>query len=120
PLGEFDFCHENWIHPMHLLHHRWRNSLDPLAALFRGQIRKWTIVAFFLLKFPVHNRQRLCRKSRPDLAGKHQPALFVMTDQNRAEMFARAAWGRESPDTKFLFFSPFELHPWAAPRPGFI
>src|SRR5437764_13664628 len=70
PLREFDLRHELRIHPVHFLHYRRSDSLNPGAALFRWKIDKWTIVTFLRAKFLVQDRQRLFGETASDFSGE--------------------------------------------------
>src|ERR1044072_611218 len=57
PFSKFDLGDELGVYPMHLVHHRGRDALDPGAALFRWKIDKGTIVPFFVPEFLIQHRQ---------------------------------------------------------------
>src|SRR5262249_49476587 len=46
--------------------------------------------------------------------------VLVVTNQDCAEMFARALWRRVSPNDEFLFVDTFELDPCATSAAGFV
>src|SRR5436305_10756603 len=76
--------------------------------------------ARFFLKFFVQDRQRFHSEAGANFAGESEFLVLIVTNEDRAEIFARPLRRRVSADNKFLFVDTFELDPCAASAPGFV
>src|SRR4029077_15589363 len=124
PLRELDLSDEFGIHPAHFFHHRRSDSLDPFTVILRRKIDKRTVVAFFFAKFLGQDRQSLCRETASDFAGKFETTVFffvfVVANEDRTEVFARAAGGRVAANYKLLLVETFQFNPGPAAPPRLI
>src|SRR5437764_4046729 len=76
--------------------------------------------ARFFLKFFVQDRQRFHSEAGANFAGESEFLVLIVTNEDRAEIFARPLRRRVSADNEFLFIDTFELYPPAASAPGFV
>src|SRR5205085_7080908 len=113
PFGEFHLANENRIHPVNFSHHRWRDPLHPLAALFRWKVGERAIVSLPGLQFLVQRCQRFRVESRPNFPRKQKFLFVVVPHEHRAEMLPRALRRGESADDEFLLVDALEFDPRA-------
>ena len=101
--ANFIWRDEDRIDPGAFAHHRRSDALHPRAALFRRKIGERAIGPFFRAEFFVQRREHFAAEPGPDFAGEEQLLFFVIADEKRAEMFARAARRGVTADDEFLF-----------------
>src|SRR5436309_13802914 len=120
PFGEFDLANKLRVYPRVLSHFARRDSLHPFAVLFRGEISKRTSPPFFRTHLFVQSAEQFGVETGTDFAGKKQSPLIVITDQQRAEMLARACRRCVATDDEFLLVHAFQFDPSPAPAAGFV
>src|SRR5436305_1040214 len=120
PLGKLDLANKLRVYPAVSPHFARRDSLHPFAVLFRGQISKRTSASFIRTHLFVQSAEQFGIETGADLAGKKQSPLIVITNQQRAEMLARACRRSVATDDEFLLVHAFQFDPNPATAAGFV
>src|SRR5207245_8473241 len=108
------------FYPAVFPHFAMRDSLHPFAVLFRGQISKRTSASFIRTHLFVQSAEQFGIETGADLAGKKQSPLIVITNQQRAEMLARACRRSVATDDEFLLVHAFKYDPTPATADAFV
>ena len=105
---------------MAAFHDRGGDALAPSAASLLWQVNKRASRALDFVQCTMEVRQEPFREASADSAGEQETVRTLVTNKQRAEVFAAAFWRGVAADDKLLRSRQFHFDPGAPASTGLV